>query len=109
MMYETLQRIKDLLIGRNIYINQQQGHAKNRNYSVTRVSPKVLHKLPNYSYIRLFLPASTKLIINETQHALRLLTFRLRYSKTCFVYFGICNNVLKKSGPCNVGPGQRNF
>ena len=66
MMYETFQKMKDILIGRDIYINLRQDHAKVRNCSEKQVDPKVLHKLPNYSYNSLFLPASTKLIINET-------------------------------------------
>jgi len=51
----------------------------------------------------------TKLIINDTQHALRQLAFRLGSSGTCFIYFDIGSNVLKKSGPCKVGAEQRYF
>jgi len=64
MMYETLEIMKDLLIIRHIYINLRTIMQKIRNCSETLVAPKVLHKLPNYSDIFLFLPASTKLIIN---------------------------------------------
>ena len=41
--------MKDLLIGREIYINLRQDHANKRNSSKTQVAPTVLHKLPNYS------------------------------------------------------------
>ena len=74
MMYETLQRMKELLIDIYtyiyiciyIYIYLRQDHAKIHNFSENQIAPKALHKLPNYIYIPLFLPASTKLIINET-------------------------------------------
>jgi hypothetical protein len=51
MMYKTLQRMKDLLIGLEMFINLRQHHAKTRNCSETQVAPKVLHKLTNYSDI----------------------------------------------------------
>jgi len=51
MMYETLQRMKDLLISREIYTKLCQDHAKNRNCSEAQVAPKVLYKLPNDSDI----------------------------------------------------------
>ena len=49
MMYEKLQRMKDLLISREIYINLRQDHAKSRNSSETQVAPTALNKIPNYS------------------------------------------------------------
>ena len=101
MMCEKLQRIKCLLIGRHIYTEISiRVMPTNRNCSETQDAPKFMHKLPNYSYISLCLPASTKLSINETEHALRLLVSRIRSSGTCFVYFDIGSNVLKKSEFC---------
>jgi hypothetical protein len=46
--------MKDLLIGRKIYINLIQDRAKNRKCSEAEVAPNVLNKLPNYSYIPYF-------------------------------------------------------
>jgi len=109
MICEKLQRMMYLLIGRHIYRNPRQDHATNRNCSETEDAPKFLHKFPNYCYISLFLPASTKLIINETEHALLLLAFRIRSSGTHFVYFDNGSNVLTESGPCIVGAEQRYF
>jgi len=37
------------------------------------------------------------------------LAFRLRSSGTCVVYFDVSSKVLKISGPCKVGAGQRYF
>ena len=50
-MYETIQRKKDILIGREIYTNLRQDHENNCNCSETKIAPKVLHKTPNYSDI----------------------------------------------------------
>ena len=80
--------------------------------AVTIQKPKLLARscasFPNI-VTNFFLSASSKLFINDTYHALRLLAFTLESSGIWFICLDIGSNILQKSGLRIFGAEQRFF
>ena len=110
MMYETIQRKKDILIGREIYTNLRQDHAKK---IVIVQKPKLLPRscasFP--STVTNFISYCIHNINHKWDIACLTAFGNLTriFRETCFVFFDLGSNVSKKSGPRNVGVGQRFF